>query len=305
MKASTFTYKGDDDLNVFVYKWMPSGKPKAIVQIVHGMAEHAERYADFAAHLNKAGYAVYADDHRGHGKTAGSLENTGYMGKDGWNKMVEDVHKLTGLIKDENPKIPVFLLGHSMGSFVSRQIASLYGNDYKGLVISGSGLQPIPLLEVARLISGTLSIFGGKKRSKLLDNMSFGAFNASFKPNRTAFDWLSRDNAQVDKYIADPYCGFVCTARMFYDMSKGLMFIFSKKAVDMIPKTLPIMIVSGEKDPVGNFSKALKKLYLMYKDAGIKDVSQKYYPEARHEIFNETNRKEVYQDVLDWVNNHM
>jgi alpha-beta hydrolase superfamily lysophospholipase len=197
---------------------------KGAVQIAHGMAEHAGRYERFADALTKAGYAVYANDHRGHGKTAGSQKEVGYFAdENGWEKVVDDMHTLTGIIKKECPKKPFFLFGHSMGSFLSRHYSMLYAKELTGLVLSGTGGDPGALGKIGLFIATIEAKLKGKKaKSEMMNKLSFGAFNGAFKPNRTDYDWLSRDNAEVDKYISDPWCGAVFTAGFFCDLLGGI-----------------------------------------------------------------------------------
>lgn len=307
MKSTTFTFKDDEGLDIFVYKWAPDdGKVKAAIQIAHGMAEHAARYERFATALTAMGFIVYANDHRGHGKTAGSLEKAGiYAEKDGFRKVVDNMHQLTGIIKKENANTPVFLFGHSMGSFLAQGYLSLYGNEVKGCVLSGSAGPGGALVSIGHLIATIISLISGRnEKSKLLDTMSFGAFNNAFKPNRTAFDWLSRDNSEVDKYINDPWCGFICTAGLFADLTAGLLWIHKASTMKQIPTTLPIYFVAGAKDPVGAETKSISDLIGIYKKNGMTDVSHKFYENARHEILNETNREEVTKDIITWLEAH-
>jgi len=308
MKSDTFTFKASDGTKIAAYRWLPAAKSniKAAVQIAHGMAEHAARYERFAKVLVKAGYAVYANDHRGHGKTAGALENVGYFADEkGWDKVVDDMLVLTKLIRKENPKVPIFLFGHSMGSFLSRHYAMLHGNEIKGLILSGTGGDPGLLGKIGLFVAKREAAKKGRKtRSPLLDKLSFGAFNKAFKPNRTNFDWLSRDNAEVDKYVADPYCGDVFTAGFFCDMLEGLAFINNAGNIARIPRELPIYLFSGSLDPVGANTKGVLKAYNALVKAGIRDVTYRFYQDARHETLNETNRDEVFQDVIDWLNSH-
>ncbi len=308
MKSDTFSFKASDGTKIAAYRWLPEAKSniKAAVQIAHGMAEHAARYDRFAKELVKSGYAVYANDHRGHGKTAGALENVGYFADEkGWDKVVDDMRVLNGIIKKENPKVPIFLFGHSMGSFLSRQYSMLYGSDIKGLILSGTGGDPGLLGKIGLLLAKReAKRKGSKTRSPLLDKLSFGAFNKAFKPNRTNFDWLSRDNAEVDKYVADPYCGDVFTAGFFCDMLGGLAFINDSKNIARIPKELPVYLFSGSMDPVGANTKGVLQVFNSLVKAGIRDVTYKFYQDARHETLNETNRDEVFQDVIAWLNQH-
>ena len=304
MKSDTFTFKTSDGIQIFTYKWMPDepSAVKGIVQIAHGMAEHAARYERFADALTKAGYAVYANDHRGHGKTAGTQENVGYFAdENGWEKVVEDMHTLTGIIKKENPNKPFFLFGHSMGSFLSRNYSMLYANELTGLVLSGTGGDPGALF-IAKMDA---RIHGKKVKSEIMNKLSFGAFNGAFKPNRTEYDWLSRDNAEVDKYVKDPWCGSVFTAGFFCDMLGGIGFINKKENIAKIPKNLPVYLFSGAKDPVGANTKGVNQVYNALKNAGISDITLKFYEDGRHESLNEINREEVFKDVIVWLNKHV
>lgn len=304
MRKDTFTFKTDDNIDIFTHRWLPDkGDLKGVVQIAHGMAEHAARYGEFAEFLVKNGYGVYANDHRGHGKTAGALENVGYFAdSNGWDAVLKDMHQLTLEIKKDYPASPLFLLGHSMGSLLARDYASRYGDSVKGVILSGTAADPGFLGNLGIIIAKTSGkLFGKRAKSPLLDKLSFGAFNKEFKPTRTKFDWLSRDEESVDKYVEDPYCGGVFSAGFFYDMLKGLKKVYSKKNIQNIPRSLPIFFISGEKDPVGKFSRGVKKTIGMFKDAGLGKVDFKFYPDARHEILNEINREEVYLDILGWI----
>jgi alpha-beta hydrolase superfamily lysophospholipase len=309
MKSDTFTFKTPDGIQIFTYKWMPDEPSalKGVVQIAHGMAEHAARYERFADALTRAGYAVYANDHRGHGKTAGSQDNAGYFAdENGWEKVVEDMHTLTGIIKKENPNKPFFLFGHSMGSFLSRHYSMLYGYELSGLILSGTGGDPGAIGKIGLFIAKMDAKLHGKKaKSEIMNKLSFGAFNGAFKPNRTDYDWLSRDNAEVDKYINDPWCGAVFTAGFFCDLLGGLSYINNKENIAKIPKNLPIYLFSGAKDPVGANTKGVNQVYDTLKNAGISDIALKFYADGRHESLNEINRNEVFRNVIDWLNKHI
>ena len=308
MNINNFTFISTNEKQIFAMKWFEKDntKPQAIIQIAHGMAEHIERYDDFAKTLVSKGFFVYGNDHRGHGKTSGSVDNLGYFAdENGWNLVVDDMHKLTTIIKEENPNVPIFILGHSMGSFLSRAYIQLYSNDIKGVILSGTGGNPGLL--------GHLGIFlakqeirkkGKRAKSEKLDNLSFGNFNKSFAPTRTNFDWLSRDTKSVDKYIEDSLCGTIFTSGFFYDFLVGLKDLNKRNNINKISKELPIYLISGDKDPVGNNTKGVLQAYNSYKKASIKDVQYKFYKDARHEILNETNKEEVYNDIIDWINQH-
>lgn len=308
MIRKDFVFKSEDGTDVFVYNWLPDDgvKTKGIVQISHGMAETAKRYERFAELLTENGYIVYANDHRGHGKTAKTIEDLGYLAdEDGFNWLVKDLHKLTNIIKKENDSMPLFLFGHSMGSFAGQKYIMLHGNELDGLILSGSNGKQGIILNVGTIVAKReVKKNGRKAKSTKLDKLSFGGFNKEFKPNRTDFDWLSRDNDEVDKYIDDPFCGTVFTAGYFYDFLTGLKEIEDEDNLKMIPKDLPIYIFSGDKDPVGKFGKGVINLVNRYKEYGVKDISYKLYKDGRHEMLNEINRDEVMDDIINWLDNH-
>lgn len=305
MTAKNCTFRASDGKDILGYKWTPdsSTAAKAVVQIVHGMAETAIRYERFAQKLTQEGYVVYAYDQRGHGKTAGSLDDVGYIAdKDSLQLLVDDQHGITESIRKENAGLPVFLFGHSMGSFVTQGYIQLYGKELKGAVLSGSNGKTGILLDIGKIMAtGEIKKVGRKVRSPKLNQLSFGTYNSAFKPNRTDFDWLSRDNAEVDKYIQDPYCGGVFSAGFYLDMILFLKQIQKKENILKVPASLPILLASGEKDPVGG-SKGVRNLFNAYQKVGVTDLSIKLYTDARHEILNETNREEVMADILDWLN---
>lgn len=305
MKSSTFSFTASDNTNIFVYKWSPDGQAKAAILIAHGMAEHAARYERFAAVLTKAGYVVYAEDHRGHGKTAPTQNDLGYYcDKDGFTRIITDMHELQAIVQKENPNKKVFLFGHSMGSFIAQGFISLYGNELAGCILSGTAGKS-STTGVGKILAGIGCLVKGRRaRAPLLNQMSFGSFNDAFKPNRTDFDWLSRDEAEVDKYINDPFCGFICTDGMFYDLSKGLLWLHKESTMKAIPQALPLYMFAGEKDPVGAANGSFTWLANEYKKLGIKDFESKLYKDGRHELLNDLIRDEVAQDCLSWFDKH-
>jgi len=307
MKTNEFKLKTTDNFEIHVYEWLPESEVKAVLQIAHGMAEHASRYKYLAEFLTTKGYAIYANDHRGHGKTAGSIENLGFLAEnDGYNLVMEDMHFLTNEIKKRNQKKSVFLMGHSMGSFFSRYYITKYAKDIKGVILSGTAGDPGLLGKIGGFINNTVILFNGKKKqSPLMTKLSFGEFNKPFKPNRTEFDWLSTDNKQVDKYINDPYCGTVFTNGFFKDLLEVVKIVNSKENINKINKDLSVFFLSGGKDPVGDNGKGVTEIYDKFRDARIKDVAIKLYENKRHEILNETNKEEVYQDIFNFMNNLM
>ena len=301
---TTFTFTTEDKKQeIFVYKWLPDSKPKAILQISHGMAEHAERYANFAKELNDAGYGVYANDHRGHGQTAGTLDKVGFFDeKDGWFKVLADMKQLTTIIKKENPETPVFILGHSMGSLLLRTYVMKYSEKLNGILFSGTSGETGIIVKLGKVLANVIGIFKPKQApSKLLMKMSFGEFNKPFAPNKTAYDWLSSDEKQVKKYVKDKFCGTYFSNRFFYDLLTGVNFINNKNNIAKTPKDLPIYMFSGDMDPVGDFTKGVKKVYNIYKEIGVKDVEMKFYKDGRHESINEVFNKDVYKDIINWL----
>ncbi len=286
---------GTDD--ICYYKYLPEGEVLGVFQIVHGMAENAERYEGFANYLCDRGFAVYAHEHVGHGGSVKDEARLGLFGDGDSVAMVEDVRKMCGIAREENPGRKLVLMGHSMGSFVSRIFASEYGNMLDGFVISGTGcLNPAGKAGLA--LVNVMKVFKGKDyRSMFMNKMAFGKFNDRYETRRTEFDWLTRDEKIVDDYIASPYCGFIFSLNGM----KALLEVNGKsnqpETFQKTRKDLPIYIVSGCMDPVGDFSEGAKKVYADYKAAGIKDLEMKLYPESRHEILNEFNKAEVSTDI--------
>lgn len=270
------------------------------------MAETAARYEGFAKILTESGYIVYINDHRGHGKTAKNIENVGYLAeKDGFEWLVKDMYTLTDIIKKENKDLPIFLLGYSMGSFLTQRYIMLYGKELKGAILYGSNARQGLILRIGLLVSKLeIKKNGVKAKSQILNNLIFGGYNKPFKPNRTKFDWLNRNNEEVDKYIKDPFCGTVFTCSFYYDFFKCLIEIENKKNLQTVPKDLPIYIFSGGKDPVGKSGKGVKRLVETYKSLGVKDLTFKLYKDGRHDMLNEINKDEVIEDVLVWLSRY-
>jgi alpha-beta hydrolase superfamily lysophospholipase len=303
MNDSEIDLIASDGKKIHICRWLPASSPQAIVHIIHGMAEHAQRYEAFAHFLNHHGFAVIAPDLRGHGKTAGSLEERGYFAdKDGWMRVTTDIHELNMKIKQEYPGKPIFMLGHSMGSFLTRTYMALYGNEIRGCVLSGTATHPPVLLFAADIIASIqMSLLGKRHPGKLLDNLSFGAYNKRIKDPRSRFDWLSHDAAIVDSYLADPYCGFVCSAGFFHDLFIGLKFINSRKNISKTPVDLPLLFIAGAEDPVGNYTRSMLEAVHRFKIAGVKDIEVMIYEDGRHEMLNEIGKEVVYNDILRWL----
>lgn len=305
MLKSNFTFKGEEDLDIYVYKYEPKIKEniKGIVQISHGMSEEAKRYEMFASFLNKNGYIVYVNDHRGHGKSVKSINDIGKLAdKDGLNCVVKDLYKLTNIIKKENDNLPIFLFSHSMGSFAAQKYIMNYSREIDGVILSGTnGLHGIEV-DIGLILSKILtSVKGRDNKAYLIDKLAFGRFNKNFKPNKTEFDWLSRDENEVDKYIDNKNCGVVFSNGYFYDLFRLFKEIKDINNIDKVDKNLPIYIFAGDKDPVGKFGKGIIKLYENYKKVGIKDIKFKLYSGGRHEMLNEINKEEVMHDTIKWL----
>jgi alpha-beta hydrolase superfamily lysophospholipase len=298
-----FTFTNKDGININVYKWTPAGKIKGVIQVAHGMSEKALRYGYLADKLTEAGFVVYANDHRGHGKSAGSLLELGYISdKDGFQDMVDDMRQLTAIIMMENPQSKIILLGHSMGSFLTQRYIQLYGKDLSGVILSGTNGKQKPTINLGILLSKAIMTFKDRRyKSKLIDNLAFGSYNKKIKPALTKFDWLSRDKEEVKKYIDDPYCGTIFPVSFFYDLFNGMKTIHKEEYLKLIPKDLPIYIFGGNADPVGNYGDGIINLYKTYKSQSIKTLSYKLYTGGRHEMFNELNKDEVIKDTIEWM----
>jgi len=279
-----FELQGRDGARIVAYRWDPPGEPRAVVQLTHGMGEHALRYAELADALTGQGYVVYAQDHRGHGATAESLEKQGQIGRDGWAGLVEDIDVLRAHAQQEHPGKPIVLLGHSMGSFALQQYLPDHAEGLAGVVLSGTAA--IDLLEPALDLDQPLDL---------------SAFNAPFAPARTDYDWLSRDDEQVDRYVDDPRCGFgldVDAGKAMFEQSRPLA---DPQRLADVPKDLPVYVAVGSLDPVNAQLALARAVVARYEQAGLTDVTFRVYDDARHEIFNETNRSEVVADLVAWL----
>ena len=279
--------------------WRPDKAPTCVLQIVHGLGEHADRYQRFAAAATTQDMVVYCHDHRGHGKHA---DQRGYFAaKDGWSTVVADVYTVFREIRVQQPDLPIVLLGHSMGSYIAQSFLMRHTPDVAGLILSASTWQSRIKLAFGALLARAESWRLDKHRhSALLDSLGFGSFNKPFQPARTAHDWLSRDEAEVDKYIADPLCGGPYTTGLWLDLTKGLGEVASDTALRRIDAAMPILITGGEVDPVGG-DKGMTKLLQHYAQTGHQRLRVKIYPGGRHEMLNETNRDEVTRDWLEWI----
>lgn len=291
--------KAFDGADIGIDLWDEVESPKACVQISHGMAEHPDRYDDFAKFLNRNGFIVAADDHRGHRRGAINGQN-GMVYGDSWNQTLEDMNVLCDYLKAEY-KLPVILLGHSYGSFLSQRFTELHSDKLAATLLSGTAHMKNALIGAGRCIAWLQKIFcGGDKMGYFINKLSFGAYNKPFVEQGQDFAWLSRDKEQVAKYEADPDCGYVLCIDYYYSFFNGAMHMYGKDA-NNIRKDYKLMIACGSEDPVSTQAKQAVKLNDFYKGLGLNPVL-KIYDGARHEILNETNKEEVYKDFLAFLN---
>ena len=296
---STQILAADDGHKIHTQLWQPDGDCAAIIQVVHGLGEHADRYARFAAAAVERGYAVCAHDHRGHGQHA---EHPGYFAvSKGWDRVVNDVDVVNEFVRQTLPGIPVVLLGHSMGSYIAQNFAMYHSARLAGMILSASTwpskLKLLPAFIIAHIEAWRL---GTSANSRLLHKLGFSDFNKPFSPARTDLDWLTRDEDEVDKYIADPLCGGPYTCGLWRDLFGGLLQIYSDNSLRRISSELPILITGGELDAVGG-DKGMGRLATRYAQTLHSRLKVRIYPEGRHEMLNETNRDEVTRDWLDWI----
>ena len=282
---------------------VPDAEPRAIVQIIHGIAEYIDRYDEFMSFLADNGIIAVGTDHLGHGKSIESEEQTGFFAYDnGWDYVVRDEEVLRLAMHENYPELPIIVFGHSMGSFMTRTLLIRYPDAFNAAIISGTGNQGAALVN-GGLIMGNLvtGLKGAHHYSKFLNNLAFGSYNKIYDNPKTEYDWLSRDEANVQKYIDDPLCGFIPSCSLFRDMMTGVKFITNKKNLTAMNKDMPVYFMSGDMDPVGECGKGVQKAYNNFLEAGMKDVSIKLYPGGRHEMLNEINKDEVYTDILAWL----
>jgi alpha-beta hydrolase superfamily lysophospholipase len=288
-----------DSHDIHLRIWHRDGEIAGVIQLLHGLGEHIDRYDRFAAAANARGLVVCAHDHRGHGGHGGEA---GYFAdSDGWHLLVDDARLAHEHIREQFPGSPIVMLGHSMGSYVAQGFAMHYGAKLSGLLLSGSmwpqRIKLLPAMLIARFESLRIGKHG---RSALLNKLGFGDFNRRFEPARTEMDWLSRDEHEVDRYVADPLCGGPYTCGLWIDLLGALFELGSDRALNRIPADLPILITGGSDDPVGG-EDSMTRLIMHYAQTGHQRVTMKLYPEGRHEMLNETNRDEVTHDWLEWI----
>lgn len=293
----------DQKTALHAVEWLPEGRIHAVLQISHGVSEYILRYGDFAKFLTARGFAVVGNDHLGHGQSVAQGAPRLYFGPAGsWDTVVNDIYAFRSLESRKFSGLPYFLLGHSMGSFLARTYLIRYPGTVDGAILMGTGQMSPALVAGGRAIAAAESLRVGEKNSSpAVQKLAFGTYNKAFAPNRTAFDWVSSDAAAVDCYVADPYCGDNPSVGLFREMLGGIAFITKQGNVDMMNQNTPVLFVSGDEDPVGERGKGVRRAYQSFQRAGVRDLTVKLYPGARHEILNDTCRMEVYGDLAAWL----
>jgi alpha-beta hydrolase superfamily lysophospholipase len=301
--ANRLALQAEDQHQLLIDHWQPStdGPYRAVVQILHGLGEHTARYERFAQACASAGIITVAHNHRGHGEHCAPEQLGHFADSYGWDKVVDDALLVRRHLLERYAGIPLIVLGHSMGSYIAQCSVMREPAGVSALILSATTSPPRAQVRMARLFARIESLFyGGNTKSARLNSMSFGDFNNDFAPNRSEFDWLSRDEHEVDKYIADPACGTVPSSRLWFDLTGGLLEISTRHALRKVPTALPVLITGGQLDPVGGQS-GLSKLATSYRRTGHTDLTLKVYEEGRHEMLNEINRDEVTRDIIEWI----
>ena len=299
-----FNYDSSTGRNsIYARECVPDVEPKAVIQIVHGIAEHIERYDDFMMFLANNGYVAVGEDHLGHGRTIKAPEDQGFFDeKDGWNRVLDDLDSLRSIERRKYPDLPYVFFGHSMGSFLVRNYIINNPGKYDAAVICGTGHQPAAMvLGGYTMASAAVKLYGAHKIGNMLNEIAFGAYNNKYDFVRTPFDWVNSSPEKVDEYIADPFCGFVATVSLFRDMMSGVKTITNQKNIDRMSKEQPVLFIAGKDDPVGEYGAGVERAYNAFCKAGLHDVYMKLYPGARHEILNEPMHETVHTDVLNWL----
>ena len=304
MVRNEFTFlSADGKTPIHAVEWLPEGQVRAVLQISHGVSEYILRYESFAEYLTVRGFAVVGHDHLGHGQSVAEGSPRLYFGPKGsWSWVVDDIDQRRNLAKAKFPQVPYFLMGHSMGSFLARTYLIRYPGAVDAAIIMGTGQMSPAIIAGGKAVAAEEARrVGEDQASSLVDKLAFGAYNKRFAPNRTGFDWLSLNQDNVDRYIADPLCGGNATIGLFREMLGGLSFIAKPQNLKRMNLNIPVLFISGEMDPVGDCGKGVKRAFESFRKAGVRDVSIRLYPELRHEILNETCRETVYEDIYQWL----
>ena len=288
-----------DKHRIELFEWQPAtGSPTCLIQLLHGLGEHAGRYDRFARACNEQQIAVIAHNHRGHGNSPHAGH---YADEDGWDKVIADVKTVRAEVAGRYPGLSTFLFGHSMGSFIAQCFAMRHDGGFAGLILSGSNLAARSTVLPAHVAARAIALaMGGRSKNRFLNHAGLGKLNRRFDPARTKVDWLSRDEAEVDRYLADPLCGGDLSNQLWVDLTGGILEISSLRAIALVDQHLPILMLGGEDDPVGG-REGLQQLARAYQETGHDELSLTLYPEGRHEMLNETNRDEVTRDILAWI----
>ena len=295
-----------DGCSIHALEWAPEGPPRGIVHLVHGISEHIGRYDETARFLAEHGFLVCGEDHLGHGRTVTDGSHGFFAPENGWTLAARDVRALRKLEGARHPNLPYFLLGHSMGSFLTRTYLILWPGTVSGAVLMGTGQEPAPLVALGKRISALeCRRLGPRGVSPLVHTLSLGAYNRRFRPSRTPSDWLSRDPAEVDAFLADPLCQSRPTVSLFRDMMGGLQLIARRDQLARMDPSVPGCFLSGQEDPVGGMGRGVEQVVRMFQDAGCRDLSLHLYPGARHELFHEQTRREVWAALLDWLEDRL
>lgn len=307
MKKEHYFQSSDEKTSLHAIVWEPEGSVKAVLQITHGMVEFIDRYDRFARMLNEHGFCVCGFDLLGHGLSVTSEEELGFFRHpDGNRAVIEDIRHLQCIMKRRYPDVPYFMLGHSMGSFFTREYIEFFGDSLTGAIIMGTGSQPAAVVAAGKaMCRAQAAVHGWHYRSAAIDAMAFGSYNKDFEPARTHVDWLTKDEAIVDAYIANPLNTFRFTVNGYYTMFTAIGMAQDPDKIAMIPKDLPILLVSGDRDPVGGMGKGVQQAYDAYKEAGIVNVQMHLFENDRHEILNETDYGKVDEYILSWLNQRM
>ncbi|MBM7571040.1 alpha/beta fold hydrolase [Aquibacillus albus] len=293
-----------DGHSIYMQKWEDSSlEPKGLIQIAHGMVDHINRYDNFATYFAKKGYIVYGNDHRGHGKTGQKYDTIGFSSNEnGFERMSEDLVEITQNITNSYPTLPIFLLGHSFGSFLVRYYIQSHSEMLAGVILSGTGHQPTVILKLLKqLAKREIKKKGAKTPSHRLNKLIFGNYERTVPGAQTNFDWLSRDRSEVKKYIDDPHTGFIPSTTFYFDMFHGMSLMAKNRNIAQIKKNLPMLFISGDQDPVGNKSKGVKQAITQYQKHEMENIEYIFYEKSRHEVLNEINKQQVYDDINQWI----
>lgn len=307
MGVENFTFLSKEGkIQIHGVRWIPEdGKIRGILQITHGMVEYIERYDGFARYLNERGYLVTGHDHLGHGKSVTDSSRWGYFGDHGSDILVGDMHTHRMLTREKYPGVPYFMLGHSMGSFLLRRYLYLHGDKLQGAVVMGTGAQPDAAVKSGKLLCSLIARFKGwDYRSNLIQKMAFSGNDKRFAGEGLKNSWLTRDTEIVKRYNATPECSFQFTLNGFYALFDTIWNINRPEHMNQMPRKLPMLFVSGAEDPVGGFGAGVKKAYGIYQALGMEDLTCKLYEKDRHEILNELDKEQVYEDIFCWLDSH-